>query len=50
MSLYLPEGFLIKTEENTKALSSFENFKEAYQKEYQLKRGHHLVTKNIIYI
>ena len=32
MSLYLPEGFLIKTEENKKALSSFENFKEAYQK------------------
>ena len=32
MSLYLPEGFLIKTEENKKALFSFENFKEAYQK------------------
>jgi len=32
MSLYLPEGFLIKSEENIKALSSFENFKEAYQK------------------
>ncbi len=31
MSLYLPEGFLIKTEENKKALSSFENFKEAYK-------------------
>ena len=31
MSLYLPEGFLIKSEENIKALSSFENFKEAYQ-------------------
>ena len=32
MSLYLPEGFLIKTEENKKALSSFENFKEAFKK------------------
>jgi small subunit ribosomal protein S1 len=31
MSLYLPEGFLIKTEENKKALFSFENFKEAYK-------------------
>lgn len=31
MSLYLPEGFLIKTEENKMALSSFENFKEAYK-------------------
>ena len=32
MSLYLPEGFLIKTEENKRALSSFENFKEAFKK------------------
>lgn len=32
MSLYLPEGFLIKTKENEKALSSIESFKEAYQK------------------
>ena len=32
MSLYLPEGFLIKTEENKKALSCFENFKEAFKK------------------
>ena len=32
MSLYLPEGFLIKTEENKKALSSFENFKDAFKK------------------
>lgn len=32
MSLYLPEGFLIKTEENKKALGNFENFKEAFKK------------------
>ncbi len=32
MSLYLPEGFLIKTEENKRVLSSFENFKEAFKK------------------
>lgn len=32
MSFYLPEGFLIKTEENKRALSSLEKFKEAYQK------------------
>ena len=32
MSLYFPEGFLIKTEENIKALSSLENFKDAYKK------------------
>lgn len=32
MSLYLPEGFLLKTEENQKMLSTLENFKEAYQK------------------
>ena len=31
MSLYLPEGFLIKTEENKKALGNFENFKEAFK-------------------
>ena len=32
MSLYFPEGFLINTEEMKRALSSFENFKEAYKK------------------
>ena len=32
MSLYLPEGFLIKSEENKKALGNFENFKEAFKK------------------
>ena len=32
MSLYLPEGFMIKTEENLKALANIENFREAYQK------------------
>ncbi|MBR2876204.1 MAG: S1 RNA-binding domain-containing protein [Clostridia bacterium] len=32
MSLYLPEGFIIKSEENVKALSDMEHFKEAYQK------------------
>lgn len=32
MSLYLPEGFLIKTEENKKTLGNFENFKEAFKK------------------
>lgn len=32
MSLYLPEGFIIKSDENIKALSSLENFKDAYKK------------------
>lgn len=37
MLSYLPEGFLTKTQENTDALKSFEQFKEAYIKGKQLE-------------
>lgn len=37
MQTYLPEGYLMKTAENTSALKSFEGFKEAYIKESYLE-------------
>lgn len=37
MTSYLPEGYLLKTKENTLALSSFEKFKEAYIKGRELE-------------
>lgn len=46
MLSYLPEGFLMKTQENIAALKSFEQFKEAYIKGKQLEARAALCDKD----